>query len=183
LLAGGMEAAVGFLIKLTGKASFSNSIPVPVIIALFGLMSVSAIYAGRLFTAKNTGKTVNVRVTNHGTTTPLNMLCDSGNVLRDPYSGLPVIILSRKSAEKITGTELSDFSVGAFEAQRQKWRYIPAKTVSGSVLLPAFKVDKISVEYGKSIVDADAVLAFSTEETGAYNDTDGVFPYSLIENL
>ncbi len=65
----------------------------------------------------------------------LNSLCDSGNMLVDADSGLPVVILS-ESAEK----DLQPKSLMGF---------ISVKTVSGEDSLPIVKLDEVKVK-GKS---------------------------------
>ncbi len=74
-------------------------------------------------------------------------LMDTGNQLREPFSGWPVVVLMR---ELFPGN-----------LPREKLRMIPCKTVSGDSLLPAVKGEKLRLEDGS---EAECFyVAFSDE--------------------
>jgi stage II sporulation protein GA (sporulation sigma-E factor processing peptidase) len=58
-------------------------------------------------------------------------LMDTGNNLRDPFSGYPVIMAEKEIIEKLFDNE--------------KIRYIPVSTVSGESIIKAFKPQKLTV--------------------------------------
>lgn len=83
---------------------------------------------------------------------------DTGNFLSDPFTGTPVAVVSAESLKKILPERM--FS----EAQKNGlstefgFRYIPCKTVSGSVLIPAFKPEKVVVENKNGSFEAEEIL-------------------------
>ena len=63
-------------------------------------------------------------------------LYDSGNHLLEPFSGWPVLVLERTTAEQLLAVPASVESLPVEGAVR--WRLIPYDTLRGSGLLPAF---------------------------------------------
>ena len=82
---------------------------------------------------------------------------DTGNNLREPFSGLPVVVAQYKFIEKILPESIKEYFCVCnmmmnsqekilYDIQKFKdFRLIPFKTVSGSGLLPAFKSDYIKI--------------------------------------
>ena len=70
-------------------------------------------------------------------------LADTGNKLREPFSGAGVIIVNSKEVEKI--------------AKGRAQRVIVCKTVSGSSCMNAFKPDRVIVKTGKKEVELGEV--------------------------
>jgi len=62
-------------------------------------------------------------------------LLDTGNDLREPFSGLPVVVLQRSFAAQLGIPETPDEGRSA----ALRYRLIPCRTQGGSVLLPAFR--------------------------------------------
>jgi len=90
-------------------------------------------------------------------TVQITALRDSGNTLRDPVSGVPVIVAERSSvgllfdadilgALRRCGENTVSFMTEIENAeQRKRFRVVPCVTVSGRNMLPAFKADAVSV--------------------------------------
>lgn len=71
-------------------------------------------------------------------TVKVKALLDSGNSVRDIYTGKPVIILSSSSAESLTGQKLPELP-GEGDIPL---RLIPVNSLSSKKLLPAFTAEK-----------------------------------------
>jgi len=89
----------------------------------------------------------------------LNSLCDSGNMLVDSDSGLPVIILSENAEKDLQPKNLMGF--------------INVKTVSGEDSLPIVKLDEVKVR-GKSY---EAIGALSRK---TFEDYDVILQSSMF---
>lgn len=71
---------------------------------------------------------------------------DSGNALREPFSGLPVIVCHADSVKEVAPAAVLDFlSPAANSEASQGLRLIPYETVGGEGLLPAFRPDKVEI--------------------------------------
>ena len=113
------------------------------------LLSIAAYYLGR---RKQFGNQIfKAVVKNHGKQVEVFAYWDSGNQLRDPYSGRPVSILGREEADRI------------YEIGRDGIRYVPFLSLGEkNGLLPVFSVDSISIVSGKKqIVAAPAVIGIA----------------------
>ncbi len=110
-----------------------------------------------------------------GKSVPLSLLCDSGNLLHDPFSGKPVIVVSKASLEEILPPELDMVQSDLTEICRLKARYIPVSGVTGKGMLLCVCPDKISVE-GKPVDGAVAIDCAGSD----YGGCDGVLPQILI---
>ena len=98
-------------------------------------------------------------------------MCDSGNLLTDPYCGLPVIILA------------SDFT-DKFDFLQCKTRYIPIKTAQGNGIIKAVKPEKLELITGSGKdIPLDAIIGFSNNNQADYGGTDGIIPSCLLDNI
>ena len=91
-----------------------------------------------------------LEITNNNETIKLCALVDTGNKLREPFSDSPVIVAQREKAEGIIGDS--------------QIRLVPASTVSGEVLLTAFKPEKVVIRADeKTETVENAYVALSNE--------------------
>lgn len=112
----------------------------------------------RLFGNGRSNETAIAKVFFEGKYAVLKVLTDTGNNLSDPFSGTPVSVVSPESLEKILPEKL-------LSAVRRKdlstefgFRYIPCRTISGSVLIPAIKPEKVVIESSGSFFAAEEIL-------------------------
>lgn len=149
----------------------------PLMFLLFMLISgaVSLLY-GRLRVFGGKRREVSSRITLLGETAGARLLCDSGNLLCDPISSKPVIIL----APKIFGDRLplelrtGETDIGALSGSLcTKLRLIPAQGVTGSRLLVGIVPDEVLVDGN----EVDAIIALAD---GSYDGCDGIIPEELI---
>ncbi len=77
-----------------------------------------------------------VRLSQGGHSVQITCLYDSGNHLTEPFSGWPVLVVERTTAERLVEVPPS---VEALPAQSEvRWRLVPFDTVGNSGVLPAF---------------------------------------------
>lgn len=73
---------------------------------------------------------------------------DTGNSLKEPFSGLPVIVVELSAVEKVLPLEIADYIKGK---TAEKLRLVPFNSIGGGGLLPAFKPKSIYFKNGKTI--------------------------------
>ncbi len=114
---------------------------------------------------KSTGVHYRLRIEYRGVTVTLPALRDTGNLLKDPVSGLPVAVVSQQMAQMFlpAGTRLNDLST-----LPPGWRLVQAKTAAGSRMIMCFIPDQIMILRGKhSWVTETAVAVTDFEESRA----------------
>lgn len=83
-------------------------------------------------------------------------LYDTGNTLRDSFSGRPVIIAEKSFAEKL-------FNEGSDVTLERNFRLIPYSTIKNGGALPAFLADRITLKAFGKTVSAEKVYIAVTD--------------------
>lgn len=101
-------------------------------------------------------------------------IADSGNALKDPYSGKGVIIADRAALQAILPQNVREYLSGREDCG--SIRLIPCRTVSGTALLPCFRADRIIIKADNAeTVAENQLIAVSKERL-----TEIILPVSLI---
>lgn len=143
--------------------------------------AVSLLY-GRIRSSAVCRRQVELTIIMQGHEIVTNALCDSGNLLREPFSGKPVIVLCADSIKDILPNELlaaavaPDLIASLPIEMSHKMRLIPAGTVMGQGMLLCFLPDRICVD-GRAV---DAVAAIDAN-TVDYDGCGGIIPQSLLD--
>lgn len=116
---------------------------------------------------KNFFCTVTVIINNKSN--ELKAKIDTGNLLREPFSNLPVIVMRKSYANKIIPNCLKDYfnanlisDDNAKKFAQFRIRMIPVKTVSGNAVFPAFRPDAIITSDG---IRQNAYIAICPDNT------------------
>ena len=119
---------------------------------------------GLVFLSKKAPKTVSMELTYGDRTVPITALRDTGNLLTDPITGQPVLVIGPKAAEDLTGLKkahLQDPLGTLGSGVRQGLRLIPYHTISQ----PAGMLLALTVEQRRPGTKGETVLvAFAPEE-------------------
>ena len=91
---------------------------------------------------------------------------DTGNLLTEPLTGLPVIFLSRSAAEKLLGGKLATLLAGGGAAETDKLRIIPCATAAGQAVLYGLELEGVSLTEGGARKKAVACVARSAPTGG-----------------
>ena len=94
----------------------------------------------------------------------LTALLDSGNLLRDHLTGLPVIVCSRRAAASL------------LKGVRRP-RLISVRTAAGSALMPVFRADRIRIHACGAWHEADALIGLASS---GYDGFQALVPQSLM---
>lgn len=88
-------------------------------------------------------------------------LVDSGNLLRDHVTGLPVIVLSRTAAGCMMALpEAGELLPGM--------RYLPIRTAAGSALMVVVRPDAVRLSFGGRDWPAEALLGVSPDASAGF---------------
>ena len=112
--------------------------------------------------------TVDVRHGSHHLT--MTALIDSGNLLRDSVSGLPVIIVSRRAAQRLIQLPEEGKIVYPF-------RMLTVRTVSGTALMTVFHPDSVCLLLPEGWVRVETLLGVSPE---GYDGFQALVPACLM---
>lgn len=163
---GCMTAMYSLLNRMDLPLSAVKDNPDGISVWIFGLLAVVsgvvAMIGGRMFKNASQGKISDLEITYGGRTLPLRGMVDTGNMLKDPISGKPIIIVDKKSLEGLIPRSIldramrGDISGIVCESVESKVRLIPMKTASGSSMICAFVPQKLIDQNG---VELDALFA------------------------
>ena len=141
LTAGNMPGST----RIPNTQTESGGIRLLPVAALLCAMLIFAV--GRL-TAK---KSVTAELCIHGNKISLTALVDSGNLLCDPISGHPVVLITRSAAEMLLSQADAENVIQGRtedldESLRSRYRAVFAKGVTGEKLLPCIRPDTVTVD-------------------------------------
>ncbi len=149
-------AALGLAIPLalTGLMRLMTSLHLPWPVTL------PASCAALLLVARPGGRAVplppctRVEVTLHRRAATLTALVDTGNLLRDSVTGLPVIVISRPAARRLMRLPPGDTLLPGM-------RLMPVRTVSGVALMTILRPESVRIRTGDAWQDVSAVIGLS----------------------
>ena len=185
-LGGVMTAIYSFVGKFTnryGEASSvtGDSVSVAVFIVAAIVAGATSIVYARFKKHYECRKVVEVTISAFGKTFDINALCDSGNLLCEPFSGKPVVVLAAKRMVDKLPQELLNLACDTVDLTvlggdlAGKVRLIPTSTVTGGGMMLCFTPDSISVEGGS--VDAVAAIDAYSED---YEGCDCIIGQTLL---
>lgn len=146
---------------------------------------------GRILSRHTDTRRVTVQIREEGKTLTVEGIVDSGNLLRDPVSGKPVILVRRTQVERILPVGVCD----AFSKSRQdkgerqlserakrKMRVVLANGISGGSVLVGYLPDNITLflnEKRKSKKSVDALVAVHDGDLKDFGGCGAIVPSAL----
>ena len=112
--------------------------------------------------------TAEIRLGDHRLT--LTALIDSGNLLRDPVTGLPVIVISRRAAARLT-------LLPAPGRLTPGMRLISVRTIAGTTLMAVFRPSAVFLEERGAWRAVNAIIGLSPD---GYEGFQALVPSSLM---
>lgn len=162
-LLGGLMTAILSLGKgeKTYAQSGSGSIWIGTAVAAVGAVYITV----RLITSKKGASTLTLSIEYAGNHIRLDALCDSGNLMREPISGDPVILMSASIGKKLIGSEnarlLLDCDTQRLTENNIRFRIVPVKNSSGGTLCAAFRPDRVVAGSGRRAENVQCYIALS----------------------
>ncbi len=159
---GGMISVLCRLLRISGLKLQGQS-DAPVLLLFAGISGILSLAYTRLRRAAR--REVEVLVEFHGTR-KLRLLSDSGNLLVEPISGIPVVIVKPSALGLSSALSPGNLPEG------MKIRVIPSESVNGSGLLYGFLS---TIFIGKN--ETKAVIATADAD---FSGCDGIIPETLL---
>lgn len=161
---------------------FNNGAGVVEFAVIFVSMLLFVLASSKMFSVYINKKSATCIISNGVSDKKIKLLIDSGNMLTDPYSGKPVVIIKAEILDELLGKDgihrnfCPDEKNAVVEG---KLHFISAKTVGGNVLLPVLGCIKIFACGKKQKKELYAAVASDSSSNDGYMGNDGVMPYML----
>ncbi len=155
---------------------------------LFALLSLAggviALWGGRLFRRSAARVSCRVRVEVDGRTAELSGISDSGNLLRDPIGGRPVICVDGDALGRGISPSLLSLlrsggagTDGASPEELRRLCFIPTATATGTGMLVGLRADRVTLTVegrrGPTEREVAAIIAVGAEGLGSSEGMDG----------
>ena len=117
------------------------------LLAVSTLICYAVLRAVGLFVkrASPADKTVSVSLVNSGKSITVNALIDTGNTLKDAFTGEGVVIADEAVIKSLFGCSLTAYIEKEKSENKLNIRLIPVNTVSGETVLPAVKTEQMII--------------------------------------
>lgn len=198
-LLGGMMTALFTLFGGVGGSggqltAVYSRVPIWLVALLAGISAVLSFFWSRAAAGVPAEGSICVKTVSSGNVSGFTVLRDSGNKLREPISGRPVIIV-RQSAVcsalppqlrvQLKNSEITEKISGLCGGFSRKLRLIPADCASGHTVYMGYIPDKTEITYTvkgkKRVCSADAVIAVDFDNRDGYDGCDGIIPEQLLK--
>ena len=134
--------------------------------------------ADRLMTTRRARESIyELRVTFGGKNITCRAFLDTGNALREPFSGDPVVLLHQSAAQTLGVPAQPDPQ----QAADCTWRLIPCETVHGSGVLYAFRPASVCIRSLRGEWETDRVFVAVTTQTLQNNEFGALLHPALLE--
>ncbi len=150
------------------------------------IAGIFAIFGGNFIFRKREIKDCRLIISFDGKEKIFTGLSDSGNLVRDPISGRPVIIIDRKLANGFVDTKILEDFVSGIPTPSKAYsgmRIAPITTVSGKSVIVLLCADKITLTYNRGSrqesIQPEAMFALGDIGKNA-EGYDAIIPYSLF---
>ena len=185
---GGSMTALYYLFNRSGifdfiKSSDGDGISVWLFAILALISAVITLVGGGGFKRKMSAREASVEITYKENSVILHGMTDSGNLLCEPVSGRPCIVVRRDKMKALLPPSLAELSEkggfskldGLDDEIKKRVVLIPSRTVSGNSLLIGIRVDGIRIGAEGRMRDADAIVVLSE-----LSDADALIPSGLM---
>ena len=155
--------------RLLGSEEDADGLSVWLFLLLALLGGAVTAFGGRGLLKKSVRKRCRLELRYGEKSKVFSALCDSGNLLREPISARPCVIVELRAARAMLPSDVCEAieqksTASLREENARRLRVIPISTVSGGGMMYAFRMDSVRVDSGKGFYEADAFAAFCTEE-------------------
>lgn len=161
--------ALALVLIMTGSAQLLHSAGLSGTLLVLALLFPMPLLA-RLLPADSPARCVTVELLRSGHRLELTALVDSGNLLRDPLTRLPVIVVSRQAAARL-------FPLPPPGEVVPGMRLISVRTIAGSALMPVFRPDRVRLMLPGGWQETHAVVGLSPD---GYSGFQALIPSCMI---
>lgn len=164
---------------------FSGGAGLPLFLAIFCTVLLFMLACSKLFSIYIHNVSRNCILTFEDKSVKVNLLVDTGNTLKDPYTGLPVVVVKKDVLDRLFGKDgvhVKDTEIDVNTAVAYGIRFVTANTVSGCTILTVYGAVKIHTGKGKGN-KLNAVVAADFNKNNDYSGNDGVMPYICLSGF
>ena len=195
-LGGAITAFYNFLNRIfsdntIAQALYSESKKAYMFLLISVLCSFLIVLFAKLFLINSTETVCSLKITVLGNSKSVSGIVDSGNYLREPFSGKPVIIVKKEAVFDILPCNICEIcesccaeTISSASSDFLNIRIIPIHTVAGDKIILGYNPEKIEislVKKGRNIqFCADAVIGLDTDKTQRFEGCDAIVPSTLI---
>ena len=174
LLGGAMTALFNLfnkigLDKLFGDSGGGDGISVWLFAILAVISGIISAVGGRFFKRRSARRQGSVEISYGGAVLKLPCLLDSGNLLREPISHLPCIVVDIESVKTLFPRSLIE-AVKKGDITRLRMqeasriRMISASTATGESVMYGIRVDSVMLDLGKGAAEVEAYVVLSKDK-------------------
>ena len=175
IILGGAMTALFYLFNrlgvdlLFGGRGGGDGISVWLFAILAGISALLALKGGGALKKRAVRKRGRIEIEYGGRRTSLSCLCDSGNLLREPISRLPCVLVELDALSSVLPYSLTEaVKKGNItlieERERSRVRLIPSQSATGKAMLVGFRVDALRIDMGGGAAKTDAYVVLMTEK-------------------
>ena len=174
ILGGAMTALFHLFNRLGVDLLFDNGgagdgVSVWLFAILAGISGLLALKGGGALKKRAIRKRGRIEIEYAGVRTSISCLCDSGNLLREPISSLPCVLVELDALSSILPRSLTEaVKKGNItlleERERARVRLIPSQSATGKAMLVGLRVDVLRIDMGGGAVKTDAYVVLLTEK-------------------
>ena len=175
IILGGAMTALFYLFNrlgvdlLFGGGGGGDGISVWLFAILAGISGLLALKGGGALKKRAVRKCGRIEIEYAGRRTSLSCLCDSGNLLREPISRLPCVLVELDALSSVLPYSLTEaVKKGNItlieERERPRVRLIPSQSATGKAMLVGFRVDALRIDMGGGAAKTDAYVVLMTEK-------------------
>ena len=175
IILGGAMTALFYLFNrlgvdlLFGGGDGGDGISVWLFAILAGISALLALKGGGALKKRAVRKRGRIEIEYGGRRTSLSCLCDSGNLLREPISRLPCVLVELDALSSVLPYSLTEaVKKGNItlieERERPRVRLIPSQSATGKAMLVGFRVDALRIDMGGGAAKTDAYVVLMTEK-------------------
>lgn len=166
-----------------------STVPASVFIIVTAGVCLSVMIFGRIAKRRAIHKEMYVTVTVEGKSVRLSALPDSGNLLHEPISGRPVMIVRSAAIKDILPKGMADILASDLPAEGLmkkipteavgRVRIIPVSGVEARGVMLSYRPDSVMIECGGTLRQRDCTLAISVGED-KFGGCDAILPSEII---
>ena len=174
ILGGAMTALFHLFNRLGVDLLFDNGgdgdgVSVWLFAILAGISGLLALKGGGALKKRAIRKRGRIEIEYAGGRTSISCLCDSGNLLREPISSLPCVLVELDALSSVLPRSLTEaVKKGNItlleERERARVRLIPSQSATGKAMLVGLRVDALRIDMGGGAVKTDAYVVLLTEK-------------------
>ncbi len=171
----------GIMINGTFDTLYGD-LPFGLLVIVASFCGLFSLISGKIIKNRSSKKECTLEISVNNNTITTQALMDSGNLLKEPISGKPVIVVGFETMRSIIPMDIfnvfknKDLNISDPVFQKARIRFIPATTVGGQGLLLALSPDHARVDEK----EIDAYIAIDTQNK-EYDGYSAIVPQILLQ--